>query len=325
MTPHVDGAAPLLWEQHCCLPLSHEADVSELARYMRPAGSYVSVNVGYAPHSTTDVFRTLQSFRAGVETDERLFLATTTDDLDRAGHQGTVAVAFDLEDSGPLDGRLDLVGEFYDLGVRSLAPTYNRANRAGGGCLDEHDTGLTRYGRDLVAEMNAVGMLVDASHCGTRTAMDLCRTSTHPVIYSHSCMRSLWDHPRNITDEQARACAATGGVVGITGVRHFLGPDDDILDMMLRHIDHAVELVGPEHIGLSTDFVFDYDDLVHDLSGNPDLFHPTGIDRTPDSYLPPEGLLSAEDALRDHGYSATDTAAVLGGNFRRVAERVWQR
>lgn len=106
-----------------------------------------------------------------------------------------------------------------------MLPSYNTRNSAGG-CLDAVDEGLTGYGRALVRELNAVGMVADGSHCGARTGLDLCEVSQLPVVYSHSGMRAVWDHPRDITDEQARECAATGGVVGITGVGVFLGPND---------------------------------------------------------------------------------------------------
>src|SRR2546426_492901 len=170
---HVGGMAdgkeeflrpPLMWEQHCCLPLSAQADLGELARYARPGGSYVSANVGYAPHSAADVLGLLAVFRQRVTSDQTYALAATTADIEQAHRSDRVAVAFDLEDSGPLEGDLSRVRQFYDLGVRTLLPTYNHRNAAGSGCFDTSDEGLTSYGRALVREMNAVGMVVDGSH-----------------------------------------------------------------------------------------------------------------------------------------------------------------
>jgi membrane dipeptidase len=172
--------------------------------------------------------------------------------------------------------------------------------------------------------MNAVGMVVDGSHCSTRTGLDLCAVSEHPVIYSHSCMRSVWDHPRNITDDQARACAATGGVVGIAGVGIFLGPNDASLEAVVRHIDYAVELVGVEHVGVASDYSFDEDDLNVLLRDRPELFPESYTRWGPIAFLPPEGLLGVEGALRKRGYPDEAVAAILGGNFRRVAAQVWQ-
>jgi membrane dipeptidase len=317
------GLRPLLWDQHCCLPLSPLADVGELARYARSGGSVVSANVGYAPHSYDYVLSLLHAFRRGVAVDEGLLLASTTRDIRTARDRGRVAVVFDLEDSAPLGGRLERVQELYDLGVRTMLPTYNRQNAAGSGCLDAVDGGLTEYGRALVRQMNAVGMVVDGSHCSIRTGLDLCDVSQQPVIYGHACMRTVWEHPRNITDEQARACAATGGVIGITGVGIFLGPNDASIEALLRHVDHAVDLVGPEHVGLSTDFVFDE----RGLDVGPDdryLFDESYAQWDEIDDLPPERLLEVEDGLRDRGYPDKAVTAILGGNFLRVAEQVWK-
>jgi membrane dipeptidase len=304
--------------------LERHADVGELARYRRSGGSFVSVNVGYVPHCADDVTGLIMSWRERIAADDRLLLAESVGDVEAAGRDGSVAVAFDLEDSGPLAGRLERVRQYYDLGVRTMLPSYNNRNAAGGGCLDAVDEGLTAYGRALVREMNAVGMVTDGSHCGTRTGLDMCEVSEQPVIYSHSCMRSLWDHPRNITDEQAKECAATGGVVGITGVGIFLGPNDASVDALVRHIDYAVELVGPEHVGVSTDYPFDLNDFNAMLEQSPELFPDSYTRWGPIDFLPPEGLLTVEDALIARGYPDAAVTAILGGNFRRVAAQVWQ-
>ena len=204
-----------LWEQHVCLPLIQTADVAELARF--PLGSYVSVNVGYSPHSKSDSTELCDDFRRKARADTRFRM------VEHGEAEGMITLAFDLEDSGPIEGDLDNVRHFYGLGVRSMLPTYNCANAAGSGCLDVDDTGLTSYGRDLVQEMNRTGMLVDGSHCSIRTGLDIASTTERPMIYSHSNFAALWRHPRNITDEQALECARTGGVVGINGVGIFLG------------------------------------------------------------------------------------------------------
>jgi membrane dipeptidase len=151
----------------------------------------------------------------------------------------------------------------------------------------------------------------------------MCEVSTGPVIYSHSCMRAVWDHPRNITDDQARACAATGGVIGITGVGIFLGPNTPTLDAMTRHLDYAVELVGIDHVGVSSDFSFDYADFNDELARNPHLFDDSYVRWGPIQWMPPEALLGLGEHLSRRGWSDTDIHAVLGGNFYRVAQHVW--
>lgn len=315
------SAVEPLWEQHTCLPLALDASVEPLLRYARAGGAYLSVNVGYAPHDTSEVLALLAHFRAAVSAHPRLALARDANSISRAQAAGQLVVAFDLEDSGPLGGDLDLVRQFYDLGVRSMLPTYNTRNAAGCGCLDAVDDGLSSYGRALVREMNAVGMLVDGSHCSRRTGLDLCDVSTRPVIYSHSCMRALWDHPRNITDGQARECAATGGVIGIAGVGIFLGPNTASLDALMRHVEYAVELVGIEHVGVGSDYSFDFADFNAEMMRNPELFPEAYTAWGAIEWIPPETTLQLGDALRGRGYSDADVGAIVGGNFARVARQ----
>ena len=313
----------LLWDQHACLPLQPDADVGYLTRFSRPGTTYVSVNVGYAPQTYADSTNLLAHFRSAISRRGDLRVVASLDDIDAAGDRGQIAVGFDLEDSNPLDGDLDNVHRFVELGVRTMLPTYNHANAAGCGCLDATDTGLTAWGRRLVAEMNSAGMVPDGSHCSVRTGLDLCETSTKPVIYSHSCMRSVWDHPRNITDDQARECARTGGVVGITGVGIFLGPNTPTLDAMTRHLEYAVDLIGIDHVGVSTDHSFDAADFLAEILDHPDSFDESYTRWGPIQWMAPEVFITLGAHLSRRGWGDSDIAAVLGGNFRRVAAASW--
>jgi membrane dipeptidase len=308
----------LLWDQHTCLPLRPDADISELARYHHPGGTFVSVNLGYAPQSLDDVLDLVECFRQAVQNHPALVLAETGN-----FSTGEIAVAFDLEDCAPLEGDLANVARLAQLGTRTMLPTYNHANIAGCGCLDADDTGLTAWGRKLISEMNAAGIVPDGSHCSPRTGLDICEITNRPVVYSHSCMRSIWDHPRNITDEQAWACAATGGVLGVTGVGIFLGPNTPTPEAMSRHIEYAVEPVGIDHVGISTDFSFDSGDFLDGLAANPDLFDESYTRWGPIQRMPPETFVGIGHYLGERGWGDADVAAVMGANFRRVAEQTW--
>lgn len=314
----------MLWDQHACVELVEHADLAELGRYRPAGGGLVSLNVGYAPHGPELTASLLRSFRAQVERIDGVALAATVDDVDRIAAAGDTAVVFDLEDCAPLGGDLDAVARLVAQGVRTLAPTYNHANAAGGGCLDAVDDGLTAWGRDLVAEMNVRGMVPDGSHVGARTSLDLCAVSTRPVVFSHSNLRAVWEHPRNITDDQARAAADTGGVIGITGVGIFLGPNTPTLEAMVRHLEQAVEVVGIAHVGVSTDFSFDWLTFRDVLATSPELYDASYTAWGPVEWMPPETLLGLGAALGARGWTTTDVAAVLGGNFRRVALESWE-
>ncbi len=316
--------SPFGWEQHCCLPVQAEADIAPLCRYLDAGVSYLSVNVGFAPHDLDASMRVVSSWRRQILLSSEPFtLVSTVDDMLAAQRQGRLVVGFDLEDTNPLGGEIAMIQAYYDLGVRSMLMTYNTENLAGFGCHARQDRGLTGFGRAVVEEMNRVGMVVDVSHCGYRTSMDALEHTDSPAIFSHSNMRSVWDHDRNIRDDQARACAATGGVIGINGVGIFLGDNDISVAAMARHIDYAVELVGPQHVGIGTDYVFDSDDLDAELA-NSQIFPASYRSGPQVDFFPPEQLARLEAELARRGYPAGDIAAIMGGNFLRVARQVWK-
>ncbi|MGB3772789.1 MAG: membrane dipeptidase [Rhodococcus sp. (in: high G+C Gram-positive bacteria)] len=315
-----------LWEQHTCLPLYADTDIAELARYA--PGTYLSVNVGYSPHTKAQATDLAVAWSDRATADGRFLPVHTTADIDDAAARGLRALAFDLEDSGPIEGDLNNVAHFVRLGVRSMLPTYNHANAAGCGCLDAVDTGLTPYGRDLVRAMNEAGMAADGSHCSRQTGLDIAATTTRPMIYSHSNFAALWTHPRNITDEQARACADTGGVVGINGVGIFLGVNDpdrraDRVRAMAEHLEYGADLVGIEHVGVGSDYSFDHEDFNTELSLHPEAFSEEYTKYGALQWVPPEGVQTLPSVLRGRGWDEKSVTAVLSGNFRRMADQVW--
>jgi membrane dipeptidase len=314
----------LVWDQHACLPLKPNADFDMVRRHADAGATFVSINVGYAPHGLADTISVLSGFRNRILAEPgRYVLPRFATDVIGAKISGKLAIAFDLEDANPLEGHVELVQTYYDLGVRTMLLTYNRRNLAGCGCLDEQDEGLTDFGRAVVAEMNRVGMVVDGSHCSYRASMELFEVSRAPVIFSHAGVRAVYDHPRNIRDDQIRACAESGGVVGICGVGHFLGNEGASLEAFMRHMEYALSLVGPEHVGIGTDFVFDLDDLEAELRRSPGLF--VGVVRDgPQEFLPPERLREVAEALVRKGHSDDTVLDVLGRNFLRVAGEVWK-
>jgi membrane dipeptidase len=317
--------ANVIWDAHTCLPLRAGQDMSVLERHRAAGASFVSVNVGMDFNPLSQVVHVIAGFRAWIDAHaDGFLLAGTVADVGRAKRDGKLAVAFDLEGSAMLEDDLAMLGLFRDLGVRQIHLAYNRNNSIAGGCHDV-DVPLSPLGRRVVREINATGLIMDCSHCGFLTSMEIMEISERPVVFSHSNVRALKDHPRNITDDQIEACARTGGVIGLSGIGIFLGQNDIHTETLLRHIDYVAERVGTRHIGLGLDYVFESEH--DDLPPGEDHEHwwPSahGYDPQRVAIIPPERLPEITEALLRHGFADDDVAGIMGGNFYRVAEETW--
>ena len=317
----------LVWDTHSGFMPDPAADLDNLSIWSDAGINYLSINVGFDLMSWQDSVRALANFRHRILAQpQRYRLAASVADVREAAAEGKLAITFDLEGMAALDERLELVEFYHHLGVRQMHFAYNRNSAAGGGCHDD-DCGLTGFGRAVIDEMNRLGMFVDVSHAGFRTSMEVMEHSRAPVIFSHSNSAVVAPHGRNITDEQARACAATGGVIGVNGVDLMLGRDAPMAERMADHIDHLVTIAGPSHVGLGLDFGFrvDVEGIDELVADNPE-FWPVeeGYHDGPILYLPPKDLPQVFAILMGRGYDDAVLNGILSGNFRRVAEQVWK-
>ena len=311
----------LVWDTHACFRLDPNADLTELKRYRDAGVGFVSLNVGMDLNSFENTLQVLARYRSYVASHPDEYVpALTVDDIRKAKESEKLAIAFDLEGSDPLLGNLNLISLYYDLGVRQMLLAYNKDNRASGGCM-EGEIGLTDFGRDVIREMNRVGMIVDVSHMGYRATMETFEVSTKPVIFSHSNPNGLRQHARNISDEQIQACAKTGGVIGINGIGDFLGGTSS--ELIVQNIEYVMNLVGPEHVGLGLDYVIDKQELIEYLESHPDIFPPDKMGNVL-SFVEPEQFPEFTELLYQKGYSEEIISGILGGNFLRVAKRVWK-
>lgn len=316
----------LVWDAHSCLPLRAGVDCGDLARHRAAGIDYVSINVGMDFNPVAQIARVIATFRAYVAArPEEYLLADTVTDVRRAKATGRLAVSFDLEGSDMLEGDVDMLLFYRDLGVRQMHLAYNRDNAVGGGCHGA-DIGLTAFGRKVVAEINRLGILMDCSHTGYRTSMEIMAMSAKPVIFSHANPRALRDHPRNIRDDQIDACARSGGVVGINGIGIFLGDDDNRTETVVRHIDYVADRVGPEHVGIGLDFVFRRGLDEYPPGFEASLWWPpqhSYVGRS--NFVEPERMPAIAEGLVQLGYAESAIRGVLGENFLRVAEATWPR
>ena len=319
------------WEAHACLPLHPQADFSPLDSLRAAGVNYVSVNVGMDMNPVSQILSVLAAFRANIAAHpDRFRLVSSVAEIKEAATAGVLAIGFDLEGAMPLLEQPDMVALYRDLGVRQIHLAYNRNNSVADGCHDV-ERGLTPLGRRMVEAVNDAGLLMDCSHTGRRCSLDIMAASGQPVIFSHANPLALIEHGRNISDAQIRACAATGGVVCVSGVSAFLGTRTPTADDVARHAAYVAELVGVPHVGIGLDISFRQDELNDNPPGDYDPVYwwpkAAGYDRAVArmSYTPVETWQLLSGALQKVGMSAAEAAAVMGDNMLRVAGQVWRR
>jgi membrane dipeptidase len=257
------------------------------------------------------------------ERSETCVLVESVEEVLRAKQEGKLAVGFHFQGTAPFEDNLAWVDLAYKLGVRHALMAYNEKNRVGSGCHVSEDTGLTDFGRELIGEMNRVGMIVDCAHTGYRTTMETIEASQSPVIISHTNVRVLCDHDRCVWDDQIQACAAKGGVLGMTGIGGFLGEGGATPERIVDHIDHVANLVGPEHVGLGLDYVYDLETFEAFVARMPDRYPPESGYRDLRQLELEEVPRITEELLR-RGYGEREIRGILGENWLGVCRGLWK-
>jgi len=249
-------------------------------------------------------------------------------DIVRAKRDGKVAVIMGMQNSDHFQ-KVEDVEFFYKLGQRVSQLTYNWQSRIGSGSTERVDGGVSDYGVSIIEAMNKVGMLIDVSHCGDKTTLDAIELSPKPIAITHSNCRALNNHPRLKTDEAIKALAAKGGVMGIAGVRNFVtAQEPTTLPNIVDHIDHAVKLVGIEHVGIGSDLDnHGYDDMPPELQkamkGMLKSSYAWRDKIDTDGFDHPRRIYDLTEELMRRGYSNDNIKAILGGNFQRLLTATW--
>jgi membrane dipeptidase len=257
-------------------------------------------------------------------------------DIARAKETKRVGLIAGFQDTTMLETDLSRLAIFHDLGVRIVQLTYNVRNVVGDGCLEPGNAGLSSFGKQVVARMNELGMLVDTSHCGRRTTLDAIALSTKPVSATHSGCAALADVPRNKTDEQLRALAAKGGVIGIYTMPFLRMSGQPGADDFVRHIEHAINVCGEDHVGIGTDNSITPLELTPEFRAEHAGFvrerrrqgiGAPGEDENVFNYVPefntPRRMERMADALAARGHTTTRIEKVLGLNWLRLFRETW--
>jgi membrane dipeptidase len=315
----------VIWDNHGCMPLRADDDsyLPQLERYRNAGVTIVSLNVGFAQTPWTDQVRVLSFMRQWISRRPKLYhLVATAADVQVCKAEGKLGVVFDIEGMCPVQDNISLVQTFYELGVRWMLVAYNQNNAAGGGCLDA-DCGLTDLGRAIIDEMERVGMVLCLSHTGASTAAQALEYARNPVIFSHSNPSGDTPHPRNVSDELIRACARKGGVVGLSGFGSFLGTNSGVVAGLLRQLRYVIDIVGPDHVGIGLDYVFDRSELDEFVRVNPTLF-PLGARNSAVPMIEPEAMSGIAEGLARDNLTDDQIRGILGHNWLRIATQVWK-
>jgi len=267
--------------------------------------------------------------------------ARTTGDIRRAHAEDRVAWVASMEGAAMIENELDRIDLLYGFGVRALGITYSEANALGSGLKEPRDGGLTVFGRRAVERMNRVGMLIDCSHCGDQTTLDVIEASREPILLSHIGARALWDSNRLAPDDVLLACARKGGVIGIEAAPHTTITRTTRrhgLKSYMDHFEYTVELVGIDHVGFGPDTLFgDHVGLHRLYAGNLSLKESRGGSAAADDRAfeevawveglenPTEGSFNIIRWLVKHGWSDDEIETVIGGNALRLLDQVWAR
>ena len=263
----------------------------------------LSERSGRCYHTVMSMFNTLD--RVQKQNPKTVALARSADDIERIAAEGKLALLVGLEGGHMLDNSLDHLREYRDRGASYLGIVHQHSIEWAGSDqkASDKDIGLGEFGRQVVRECNRLGLMVDVSHANEKTFWDVIAAAQAPVIDSHTGCSAVKAHHRNLNDDQLRAIAKTGGVVGIIYYPAYLGPRmTGTIDEVVKTIDHAVEVAGVDHVGLGSD----WDGFVSMPKGLADA-----------SQLP-----NLTRKLMERGYSAADIHKILGGNMLRVMREV---
>lgn len=268
------------------------------------------------------------------EGQNKISLATKVDDIKRAKREekGAIILIWDYSSSGwgdrTMRDDLNYLRVIHKLGYRVFTLSHNRRNLITDGCSDRTACGLSSFGVDVVKELNRLGMIIDISHVSETGVFDTLELTKDPIIATHSNTRTVWDHPRNLNDEQIKGIAESGGLIGLNFFPAYLGKDwektgiEDLLD----HLDYIVRLVGVDHIGLGPDLLGE--ENLEAIKYSIGVTDPTGKVPARARVAYPKDIEditkfpNVTKGLVARGYSDEEIEKILGGNFLRVLNEV---
>jgi len=264
---------------------------------------------------------------------DRMILIRSFSDIAKIKQENKLGVLANVQNSACIGRDLKNLELFYSLGLRQIQLTFNWRNWVGDGCTERTQAGLSYFGVDMVKRMNGLGMIVDVGHTGYQSTLDAVEVSDRPIVYSHTNCKALCDHPRNKTDDQIKALARKGGVIGLSCFNWFVSDKPrSTLDDLLNHFDHVAKLVGPDYIGIGSDFsVAGWPGREPDAEweAHKKIYSESEWKAIKGRFPPyieevnnPRRYHTIAEGLQKRGWNLEDVAKVLGLNLVRVYKEV---
>ncbi len=285
-------------------------------------GDTIFYEIYHTDRHLNSCLRRLEAMLAEAEEcSDEMTLATTPQDILNCKANGKIAILLGIEGGRPIEERIDLLAFFYRFGIRRFQLTWNFRNNIADGCGEEETAGgLTRFGVEVVREVGRLGMVLDLSHISLASFWSTLKHATGPVIVSHANCYALRPHPRNLRDDQIRAIAQSGGLVGMTFYGTFLtdGPEPTI-EHVADHVEHVIEIAGPDYVAIGPDYMDHNEGL--QLTGatlSPHLYPPDQVMRYPRGLSTFAETPNLTRELLRRGHSETNIRKVLGENYLRV-------
>ena len=278
---------------------------------------------GDEPFTYDNAMRDIAAWQRKFDALDRYVKIERASDVESAHDDGRFGVMLAFQNTTHIGDDLANLKHFYDLGLRVIQLTYNSHNLVGSGCTEPDPHGLTPFGRDVVAEMNRLGIVVDVSHCSRPTQLDAVDASDVPIAISHGFARAVHEHDRGASDEVLKA-VGTDGYVGVVAVPFFLSFEPVVtLEHLTAHVAHIADLIGADHVGIGTDWAPPMPTALQamytaemDALGFRDE-HRVDWSATIEELQAWEDWPSITQALLDRGFSADEVRGIIGGNFLR--------
>jgi membrane dipeptidase len=324
----IKGEKGVLEKRH--LPLLRAGGITVIGEHVGGDAPY-----GYNPATlpyTTPLHRAMRNIDYAymeAEESDSIVVATSVQDIHRAKKEDKIAIVLCFEGASPLEDEISFLHNFYRLGLRCLGLSHNLRNSLADGLMERSQGGLTCFGVDVVKACNELGILVDVSHLCDKACWDVLEVTSQPITASHSNARAVHPHPRNLTDDQIKAIAQAGGVIGVHTLNMLVGGSEEpTIDDLMKHIVHMVQVGGIDCVGIGPDMMENWQHEYFRLATEEAPKY-TSIPTTSMNYAYPKGISSLAETpnitqgLFELGFDREEITKILGGNFMRLFAQVW--